>query len=101
MKFMCQRRLRVSAAQFLFLCVGKCPSLYNRRWFARDKRSESWTEREGEGRESILGKPRSSFALPLTLQAHRAVAHLTLNFFFFVVAWFLLSISGGMFSGRG
>lgn len=28
------------AAQFLFLCVGKCQSLYNRR-FGRDKRSES------------------------------------------------------------
>lgn len=82
MKFMCQRRLRVSAAQFVFLCVGKCPSLYNRRWFVRDKRSESWTEREGEGRESILGKPRSS-SLCLSLSRRTGLLRISLSTFFF------------------
>lgn len=35
--------------------------------------------REGEH----FGETEEQLALPLTLQAHRAVAHLTLNFFFF------------------
>lgn len=55
------KKAACQAAQFLFHCVGKCQSLYNRR-FVRDKRSESWRERErekereGDGGERILGK---------------------------------------------